>query len=121
MVFYPLLCSWKRREYDKLRKEEIKEWIKAEIKKLKIDDWFYRPLFAIRWQKQIYPEIWERKEEIKKLKEERKKGKELKIEELIEPKEPKEMYMPAEKYINTLKEYLLSAFSLLCENFLKKE
>ena len=45
---------------------------KADIKKIKADQWRYRRLFDIRWPKEIYPEIWLKKQEIKQMKAERK-------------------------------------------------
>ncbi len=58
------------------------EQAKADIKKIKADDWRYRRLFDIRWPKEIYPEIWLKKQEIKQLRAEFKERKANVREEL---------------------------------------
>ncbi|MHC1582412.1 MAG: hypothetical protein ACXQT5_05405 [Candidatus Syntropharchaeia archaeon] len=71
---------WRRMRLLKaeIKKIKVDNWLrknptllnqkKAEIKKKKIDDWFYRPLLAFTWPKEYYPEIWELKKEIKRIK-----------------------------------------------------
>ncbi|MHC1568333.1 MAG: hypothetical protein ACXQTT_01835 [Candidatus Syntropharchaeia archaeon] len=65
---------------------------KAEIKKIKADNWVYRRRFPVEiwWPRCLYPEIWELKQEIKKLKKEG-RGNE-KVTETMEPKAGKYLY-----------------------------
>jgi hypothetical protein len=73
---------------------------KAEIKKIKADNWIYKHVRFIRMSRWKYQEIWELKEEIKRLKKEG-RGEE-RIEEIEEPTE----YMTNREHYKTQSRYL---------------